>query len=100
VATAKSLIRHPSVSAGDDGNFLGGEGRINAVTDQALLSLLDEVRLSGDMRFIVARVCTAQLPMCCGATLLLLPNIICLLGEGVTLWCFDGEARRPRRSTA
>jgi hypothetical protein len=33
--------------AGDDGSFVGGNSSIAAVTDKALLSLLDEVRLSG-----------------------------------------------------
>ena len=36
--------------AGDDGSFVGGNSSMAAVTDKALLSLLDEVRLSGGLR--------------------------------------------------
>lgn len=40
-------LAHAFCRAGDNGSFVGGDGRIGAVTDKALLALLDEVRLSG-----------------------------------------------------
>jgi hypothetical protein len=43
--------------AGDDGSFVGGNGSIAAVTDKALLSLLDEVRLSGGPRRTIHHPC-------------------------------------------
>lgn len=36
--------------AGDDGGFLGDNGRVGAITDKSLLALLDEVRLPGGLR--------------------------------------------------
>lgn len=53
-------------SAGDDGSFVGGNGSIAAVTDKALLSLLDEVRLSGGPRCVSAGLqCTRHRPAHC-----------------------------------